>query len=306
MPAIPGLVYIRFEEKIKLVPATKMRQPYHNVENYVQTQFPDARGRNLEIRVDLGGIQDSDVVVSPDAWSQFVAAQSSGAVPEMGTFTVTIAQTAAAAGETGPSRIAGDAETAEIDFPVPVGAKARATLTLLGTRTPKPLTALHYLKPETLQSEDPGFVPRYSRPVKLDLKTVTDATEMDGVILRSHINDSLEVVGIQGFNKRFDFEMGFDLLDERTRLKARDFFTFSNALYPEDLPKEKEVETPVAGPSHSKPRSKPPSSAKKSTSRVIVPAPASPVFRNDDDEDAMEVVEEESVLHQATQIGEDN
>ncbi|KAF7291460.1 p-loop containing nucleoside triphosphate hydrolase protein [Mycena kentingensis (nom. inval.)] len=87
MTAIPGLVFLHFQNQTKLVPATKMHDSFAMVEQYIHTQFPETRGsRSLELRVDIG--ERRDVVVTPEAWARFADAQMEGTGPQVTAYTI--------------------------------------------------------------------------------------------------------------------------------------------------------------------------------------------------------------------------
>ncbi|KAF7330085.1 Ubiquitin family protein [Mycena kentingensis (nom. inval.)] len=88
MSSIPGLVYLHFQDKTKLVPASKLHQSYSAIEHYIQTQFPAARGKTLEIKVDLDGMRG--VSISRDAWCHFVDAQMDKKGPQVCAYTVEV------------------------------------------------------------------------------------------------------------------------------------------------------------------------------------------------------------------------
>ncbi|KAF7291457.1 hypothetical protein MKEN_01489100 [Mycena kentingensis (nom. inval.)] len=88
MPPIPGLVYLHFKGKTKLVRAAKMHESYSVVERYIQTQFPEAQDKPLEIKIDMDGMRD--VSISRDAWCRFVDAQVDGTIAEIDAYTVEV------------------------------------------------------------------------------------------------------------------------------------------------------------------------------------------------------------------------
>ncbi|KAF7330083.1 Ubiquitin family protein [Mycena kentingensis (nom. inval.)] len=87
MAPIPGLVYLRFQGKTRLVPEHNILQSsFSAVEKYIHTQFPDTRDRAFEVKVDMD--DEEDVVVSPDAWPYFADAQRDGEVEEVAAYTI--------------------------------------------------------------------------------------------------------------------------------------------------------------------------------------------------------------------------
>ncbi|KAJ7050417.1 hypothetical protein C8F01DRAFT_1179087 [Mycena amicta] len=89
MAPIPGLVYLRFKDKLKLVPASKIHQSYASVVVYIQTQIPETQGKTFDIKVDL---DEPNVTISGDAWCYFVDAQLEKTATEVESYTIEIVE----------------------------------------------------------------------------------------------------------------------------------------------------------------------------------------------------------------------